>query len=329
MIRIIQAGLGPLGQKMVQFAQQRKGLKIVAAVDTDPAKIGRDLGELCGLKKLGIKVAGDVRSALRGKKADAAILTTVSSVDKLVEQVRPLAAAGLDIVSTCEELSYPFADHAAAARTIDRICRQHGVRCVGTGVNPGYLMDYLPVVLTAPCQRVDRIDVSRVQDATFRRGPFQKKIGAGLSVPEFKRLATAKIIRHVGLGESINMIARAMGWKLDKVTESIRPVLAKRPIRTEHVSVKRGGVAGVEQIGRGLRGGKEVIRLHFIAAVGQSDPADTVWITGQPNIVSTVPGGVNGDIATCAITLNCVAALRGAAPGLRTMPELPAPCWLA
>lgn len=323
-MNIVQVGLGPLGQKIVQFALERGNINIVAAVDPAPDKAGRDLGELCGVGKLGVVVSKDLASAMTGKKAEAAVLTTVSSLAAIEPQIAELAAAGLNVVSTCEELAFPWQTAPEIAGNIDEVCKKHNVACLGTGVNPGYLMDFLPSVLTAVCQRVDRIKVSRVQDASVRRIPFQQKIGAGLTPAQFAEKVKAGTLRHVGLTESIHMIANRMGWKLDSTTETLDPVIAVSEVTTGYVPIKPGMARGVEQIGTGLVDGKEVITLQFRAAVGEPESYDRVEIFGEPNIESTIPGGVHGDIATCAITINALRSIIGAKPGLRTMTDIPA-----
>lgn len=313
-MNIIQIGLGPMGRKMVPFVFERKGLKIVAAVDPAPTIAGQDLGTLCGLKKLGIIVRKDLKTALKGVKAEAAILTTVSSLKVLENQVLEIARAGLHIVSTCEELSFPWKTHSRVARRIDAICKKHNVTCVGTGVNPGFLMDYLPCVLSSVCQKVEAIRVSRIQDASKRRLPFQKKIGAGLTLPEFRKKALEGTLRHVGLTESMHMIASCMKWKLTRTTESLKPVMGGR-----------NKARGVEQIGRGYAGNKEVIKLYFRAAMGEKCSTDRIEILGNPAIVSVIPGGVNGDVATCAIVINALESVSKAGAGLKTMLDLPVP----
>jgi 4-hydroxy-tetrahydrodipicolinate reductase len=324
MIEIVQIGLGPLGQKVVRFLLERPALKLVAAVDPAPDKVGKDAGELCGRKGLGLTVARDLKSALRGRKADVAILTTVSDLKRIEPQIADIAAAGLPIVSTCEELSFPWETSPAISRRIDAVCRKHGVACVGTGVNPGFLMDFLPSALSGVCQKVEKVRVRRLQDASVRRVPFQQKIGAGLTLAQFRRKKETGALRHVGLTESMHMIARAMGWKLSKTTESLNPVVAKTRITRACKPIEPGMACGVEQIGRAFVGRKEVITLEFRAAVGEPKAFDAVEITGMPNLTSVVEGGVNGDIATCAIVLNAVAAIRKVDPGLRTMLDLPA-----
>ena len=329
MLRIVQVGLGPLGRKVVQFAIERKGLKVVAAVDSDPAKAGRDLGELCGLKPLGVRVRDNLQSALKSRKADVALVTTVSDLRTIEGQIAEIARAGLHIVSTCEEMAFPWDKEPRLAARIDRICRKRGVACVGTGVNPGFLMDYLPSVLTSVCQEVKRVRVTRIQDASVRRIPFQQKIGAGLTPAEFRKKAREGTLRHVGLVESMQMIARAVNWRLDRTAESLRPIVAERRIHSGYTVIEAGMARGVEQIGRAFVGNREVIRLTFRAAVGEKGARDTIEIDGIPALRSTIPGGVNGDVATCAITLNAVRAITKASPGLKTMLDLPAPTFFA
>lgn len=176
MLKIVQIGIGPLGKKVVQFALERKGLEIVAVVDNDPEKVGRDLGKLCSLKPLGVNVYKDLESALKGKKADVAVITTVSNLKAIEKQIEELAKAKMNIVSTCEELSFPWQEHLQIAKRIDTICKKYNVSCIGAGVNPGFLMDYLPCVLSSVCQKVNKIKVTRIQDASNRRIPFQQKI---------------------------------------------------------------------------------------------------------------------------------------------------------
>lgn len=324
MLNVVQMGIGALGQQIVRLTSERRGIKIVAAVDPAPEKAGRDLGKLCSLKPLGIAVCKDLKSALRGKNADVAVLTTVSSLKVIEKQIEEIASIGLDIVSTCEELSFPWRTHPQIAKRIDKICRKQNVACVGTGVNPGFLMDYLPCVLSSVCQEVNRIKVTRIQDASKRRVPFQRKIGAGLTRSQFRAKEAEGTLRHVGLVESMHMIAQSLNWKLDRTSESLKPVIAKRTITSGYVKIDKGFACGVEQIGRAYVGKKEVVRLHFRAAVGENRSVDTIEIIGKPMIKSIIPGGINGDVAACAITINAIRSIASVGPGLKTMLDLPA-----
>jgi hypothetical protein len=327
MIEIVHVGLGPLGQKMVRSAVERGSFRVVGAVDTDPAKIGKDLGELCGMWRLGVSVCGTLEDAIRGKSPQVAVVTTVSSLAAFEPQVAQFAQAKLPVVSTCEELSFPWRRQPERAQRIDRLCRDHGIACVGTGVNPGFLMDYLPTVLAGLCQKVTAVRVWRVQDASIRRIPFQQKIGAGLTVQEFEVQRRDGTLRHVGLPESVDFIAARLGWQLDETTESIEPVMAERDIDSGYQPIAKGMARGVYQVGRGFRGGAEVITLTFRAAVGEPESYEEIRIEGDPAFSSRIAGGINGDIATCAVTLNVVRSILEVAPGLKTMADLPVPSW--
>jgi 2,4-diaminopentanoate dehydrogenase len=329
MIRVIQIGMGPLGRQIVRYIHEREGIELVGVVDTDASLLGRDAGEVSGVEPLGLPILPSLDEARlnAADSPDVAVIATVSSVDRLVPQVEAAARAGLDVVSTCEELSFPWRQHPEAAATIDRVCRENGVACIGTGVNPGYLMDYLPSVFTAIAQRVDRIEVDRVQDASSRRVPFQQKIGAGLSPEEFEARRRSGTLRHVGLPESVDMIAHAMGWELDGTSELLEPVLAERDLELGYRPIRRGFPAGVQQIATGSVAGREVIRLTFRAAVGEERSYDRIRIRGLPEVDALIEGGINGDVATCAITVNAIRSVVKAEAGLRTMLDTPVPAW--
>ncbi len=325
MIKVLQIGIGPLGKKIVKLGTRKPNLKFVAAVDLNEELLGKDLGEVSETEKLGVKIQNDLQKAVGKKKIDIAILTTVSSAKAIVKQVEAIAKLGINIVTTCEELSYPWKRHKSVAKKLDEICKKYNVVCLATGVNPGFLMDYLPCALTSVNFKVEKVKVSRFQDASFRRIPFQKKIGVGLTRKEFNEKVKAGIIRHVGLPESIDMIAACMNWKLDKVDEIIKPVIAKQKLTRGFIDVEKGMVCGVEQIGKGYVDDKEVIRLHFRASISEKEPLDSIEIKGVPNIKSIINGGVNGDIATSAITLNALNVVSKMPAGLKTMLDTPVP----
>ncbi|MHC4843777.1 MAG: NAD(P)H-dependent amine dehydrogenase family protein, partial [Planctomycetota bacterium] len=316
MINIVHLGLGPLGQKMIKYTLERGGFNIVGAVDPDVEKAGKDVGELCGVEPLRITVCSNLEDAIKGKSAELAFVTTVSSIVALESQVFELAKAKLHIVSTCEELFFPWKAHPEVSKRIDEVCRENGVVCVGTGVNPGYLMDFLATVLTGVCQKVEKVEVWRVQDASVRRVPFQQKIGAALTLEEFETKKNNSTLRHVGLPESVDFIASRLGWKLDRKVETIEPVIASKDIQTGYKPISKGMVCGVHQVGKGFVGDREVVTLNFRAAVGEGESYDQIEIDGEPNIQSRIAGGVNGDIATCAITLNVARSVLEASAGL-------------
>ena len=325
-IRLLHVGLGPIGVAVVRQAAARQGLVVAGAIDVDPKKVGRDLGELVGLgKSLGVSVSADLNEALRSARPDVVVLCTSSSLKTVAPDIERILKAKKPIVSTTEELACPTGANHALAAHLDELARQAKVAVLGTGVNPGFVMDVLPIILTAACERVDHIEVDRVQDARSRRLPFQQKIGVGLTVEEFRSRVDSGTVRHVGLAESIALIASAMGWTLDRVTDELTPKIAHAPVVGEDLRVEPGQVSGLAQDGVGYRDGVPAIRLHFEAYLGAPETYDAVRIGGSPPLTLKLEGGVPGDGATAAIVINSIPHVLAAAPGLRTMRDLPLP----
>lgn len=323
MIQVLQVGLGPLGQKIGQYISERKGIKTIAAVDKKPQIIGKDFGTLCGINASGVLVKENMESAIREAKPDVAVVSTVSDLMRIAGQLEEIIKLGIPIVSTCEELSYPWESDPAIAGQLDQLAKENGVAVVSTGVNPGFLMDALPTFLTAVCQEVNSIEVKRFQDARYRRLPFQQKIGAGLSLDSFEAKREAGSLRHVGLTESMQLIAHRMGWKLDKTEDIIEPVIATEKVITKELTIAKGDALGVMQTGKAYVGEELKISLHFKAAIGVPESFDEISIKGMPEINSKISGGVNGDVATCAIVINAIPQILRTNPGLKTMADIP------
>jgi hypothetical protein len=325
-IRVMHFGLGPIGAAIARQVAERPGLKIVGGIDIDPAKVGRDLGDVIGLpKRLGVKVSGDAARALKAARPDVVMLCTASSIKKVMPEIETILRSKTPIVSTTEELAYPGYTHIRQARQIHTWAKKAKVGVLGTGVNPGFAMDALPIALTAVCERVERVAVNRVQDARIRRLPFQQKIGAGLTTEQFQKKVEDGSVRHVGLTESIAMIADALGWSLDRITDEIQPKLATVTISSEFLAVDPGYVCGIIQDGVGFRKGKPVIKLHMEAYLGSPETYDSVEIEGSPNLSMKLSGGIHGDVATASIAVNSIAKVLQAPPGLHTMRDLALP----
>ena len=325
-IRVLLVGLGPIGGAVARQLAARKGFQIVGAVDIDPAKIGKDAGDVMELgRKLRVKVTPDISKTIRASKPDVAVLCTSSSLKAVIPQFEEVLKRRVPIVTTTEEAAYPAPRNQRLMKRLDEAARKAQVAVLGTGVNPGFTMDALPIALTAVCERVDSIEVHRVQDARIRRLPFQQKIGAGLTREQFDKGVREGSIRHVGFSESIQMIGDAMGWTLDRITESIKPKIAEEPVASELLAVDPGYVAGVIQDAVGYVKGEARITLHLEAYLGAPESYDSVLIEGSPRIHSRIAGGVHGDIATASMTVNSIPAVLTAAPGLRTMRDIRLP----
>jgi 2,4-diaminopentanoate dehydrogenase len=325
-IRVMHVGLGPIGAAVVRQVAARKGFQIVAAVDIDPHKVGKDLGDVVSVgRRLRVNVTSDLRKAIKAARPDVAVLCTSSSLKRVLPQFEEVLKHKVPIVSTTEELSYPAGYNRRLAKRLDEAARKAKVAVLGTGVNPGFAMDALPIMLTGVCERVDRIAVQRVQDASFRRLPFQQKIGSGLTKEQFQKKVDEGTVRHVGLSESIQMIGDAMGWKLDRITDDIQPKIAEVTVQSEYLAVDPGYVCGIIQDGVGYVKGAPLVTLHMEAYLGAPESYDSVLIEGSPRLHSKIVGGIHGDVATASITVNSIPKVIAADPGLRTMRDMPLP----
>jgi 4-hydroxy-tetrahydrodipicolinate reductase len=328
-LNVVSFGVGVIGSLTAKFIleEKKKQLNLVGAYDIDPGKVGKDLGTVIGMgHTAGVKVSDDLDRVL-ADDVDLAIHTTSSYLKGAFPQIESVVSHGVDVVSSCEELSYPYIVDRQLSAKLDLLAKKHGATVLGTGINPGFLMDALPIALTAPCESIRRIRISRRMNAATRRVPFQKKVGAGLTKEEFQSaIKNHQISGHVGLEQSVSMLADAIGWKLDRVdVGSVEPVIAEKPTSEGYVKIPAGRVAGVKQLARGLVRGKPLIELNFAAYVGSEEEYDQVEIDGIPPVNCRISPCVHGDHGTVAMLVNMVPKVVSAPPGLLTMKDIQLP----
>ena len=326
---VVTFGAGVIGGLTAKYILESKRAKfnLVGVYDIDPAKVGKDLGEVIGLDhSVGVTVSNKLDKVLTSK-VDIAIHTTSSYLSAAIPQIESIVKSRVDVISSCEELSYPYVVNTKSANRLDRLAKKKGVTVLGTGINPGFLMDTLPIVLTAPCKEVKKITVTRKMNAATRRVPFQKKIGVGMTKVEFQKAIDERSISgHVGLKQSIGMIAEAIGWKLDEIKiAQVEPVTAESTIEGGFVQVKPGNVCGTKQTAEGLVGNRPLIQLDFTAAVGVAEEYDMVQIEGLPPVNCKISPCVHGDHGTVAMLTNMIPKVVNSAPGLYTMKDLQVP----
>ncbi len=323
-IRAIQYGAGPIGAAIARLMRTKHSIEIIGAIDSDPQKVGRDLGEIVEAPNApwGVRITSDA-AALLNESADIVIHSTSTRLPSVMDQLMACLAAGSCVVSTCEELAYPFRKYPELSAQLDSEAKTWGVALIGTGINPGFVMDKLLITLSAASQEIESARAVRIVDASRRRLPLQKKIGAGMSVQEFRAQVAAGAIKHHGLPESVAMVSDALGLAVDEIMETIEPVVARERVKTPFLEVAPGEVAGVHQIARGTACGSETIYMELQMYVGAPDPSDSVAIAGHPNLSITIPGGTHGDIATASVVVNSIPAILNAPAGLRTSRDLP------
>lgn len=327
-MKIAQFGLGPIGIETLKLAATKPWAEIVGGIDIDPAKAGKSLAELTGLPMLNsARVHRSLDELLAVARPDVVFHTSVSKIKPAAEQIEPMAEKGISVVSSCEELLFPKLRDPAMAARLDATCVRHGARVLGTGVNPGFVMDVLPVCLTGVCSSVKAVHVQRVVDATTRRGPLQKKIGSGLPPAEFERLFHEGQAGHAGLQESIALVAHCLGWKISHLTETCNAVVADHDIRTPHVEVKKGQTCGLHQRGEATISGRVCITLDLKMYLDAPDPHDSCQIEGEPPLQMTIAGGVAGDSATVSALVNAAPRILKAPPGLLLMTDIAVPSY--
>ncbi len=323
MYQLLHVGLGPLGQRVITDLYRRGLGRVVAAVDPAPALARRELADVVPAAARGVPIRSSLEEVQEWERIRCALVTTRSDLALCMDTFRALLARGCSVVSTCEELAWPWLRHPVLAQELHELAVRGRARIVGTGINPGFLMDALPVAATSACHSVRALRIERIQDARKRRLPFQQKVGVGLDVAEFERRVAAGTLRHVGLGESLHFLAHYLGWRIERWEETIAPVRAERALASELGAVPAGAVRGVRQEARAWVAGRLALELTFQAALDEPEPRDRVVVDGEPPVELVLPGGVHGDMGTSALVLNVVRPLLTAEPGLHTMASLP------
>ena len=316
-ISVAQYGIGPIGAEIARLLLTKPWVRLAAAVDIDPAKIGRDVGEVIGLdREVGVKVTPELPAGV-----DVVCHSTGSRLRDVATQLESLLDRGVHVVSTCEELSFPL-DETIRER-LHKLAQSRNVTVLGTGVNPGFVMDKLPLTITSVCQEVKSVEIIRIQNASNRREPLQRKVGAGMTKDEFNAAVDDGRIKHMGLRESLIMVGAGLGVEFDDVTdETIEPVLAEREVTTKYLRVEPGDVAGVHQTIEGH--GRINVRLELRMYVGAEDvAADRVIVRGVPDVEMVIRNGVHGDRATAAMVVNAIPRVLQARPGVLTMDDIP------
>jgi hypothetical protein len=327
-VKVAQFGLGPIGLESLKLAAEQPWMEIVGAVDHDPKKSGRSLVELTGMGSLdGLSLSPNLEELFRETQPEVILHTASSSAAATLQQIRPALELGLAVASTCEELIFPALKSPALAAELQALCRHTKARLVATGVNPGFVMDLLPICLTGVCRFVESIRVERVVDASTRRQSLQAKIGSGQDPVAFQRKLQTGQAGHAGLRESAALLAHAMGWPLDGIAEHREPVVAQKGIQTGFFQVAAGQTCGIHQCATGMLAGVEKIVLDLRIYLDATEPRDVILIKGRPDLNVVVNGGVAGDDATVAALINVVPRLLAAEPGFRLLPELMAPGW--
>lgn len=329
-IRVIQYGLGAMGSVMAKTILEKRDLQLVGVICHRPEDAGKDLAYWIGAKKpTGIKASNDPEKIFKTVKADVVLQATVSYVPNVWEQIRPAVQAGMNVITIAEEMGYPFLKYPNLCKQMDREAKKHGVSILGTGINPGFAMDLMPLMLSGICQEVRRVQVTRlINFAPF--GPaIQKNIGIGLSPHEFKKgVKSGALPLHIGLPESLAMLAQGLGWSIDEVKETRTPVLAQKSLPIPgYKTIEKGKVIGFNHRCYGFHKGKWKILLEELGNVDPKlDYKNSILIEGIPSLTEIINVPM-GHLTTTSHAVNVIPKVLQASPGLLSMKDLlPAPC---
>ena len=333
-IRVLQWGLGAMGSGMAKLVLQKSGLKIVAAVDGRPDYVGKDLGDVLNINKvLNVTVTDQPETVLDKEKVDIVVIATTSWTEKQMPDLRKILTAGINVISIAEEMAAPEAQSPELAKELDELAKLHGVSVLGTGVNPGYVLDLLVVMLSGGCHNVERIEASRVNDLSPYGPTVMETQGVGMTPEAFRAgIEAGTIVGHVGFPESIQMISDALGLAVDRIEQVREPIISKVYRETPHVKVEPGMVAGCAHTGIGYAGDKEVIRLihpqQIHPQLEDQGTGDYINIFGLPEVHMAITPEYAGGIATQGIAVNMIPHVFAATPGLKRMIDLPTPAAL-
>ncbi|MDP2873309.1 MAG: 2,4-diaminopentanoate dehydrogenase [Bacillota bacterium] len=330
-IRVVHWGLGAMGTGMAHLVQLKPRLRSVGATTFAPAHPGQDLGDALGLeRRLGVPIAPTFSEALPTDGADVVLIATGSFAADQEQDILDAITAGVNVITIAEEMTYPWRRNPELAARLDSAARKHRVTVLGTGINPGFVLDTLIIALTGVCGQVDAVRARRINDLSPFGPTVLRTQGVGTTPEEFQRgLEQGTIVGHVGFPESMAMIAAALGWTLDEIREERQPIISKTARSSPYTRIKPGQVAGCRHVARAYRGDKALIELDHPQQIHPEaegiETGDYVWIDGSPPISLAIKPEIAGGAGTVAVAVNMIPAVVDAAPGLTDMSKLPIP----
>jgi 4-hydroxy-tetrahydrodipicolinate reductase len=330
-IRVLVLGMGQMGSGIARLVLDKQGLELVGACGHRPEHLGMDVGRAIGVdRELGIRISADLESTIKSTRPHIAIQATCSRVADAAVEISTLIRHGIHVISIAEEMAYPTCASPALADELHRLAVANKVSVLGTGINPGFVLDLLVIALTGVCASIESITATRVNDLSPYGLTVLRSQGVGLWPEEFQQgLKDHSVVGHIGFPQSIHMIARALGWEIERITESREPIVARLRRETPFVKVAPGQVAGCLHTAIAYRGEKPVITLihpqQIQPQIEGVETGDTIAICGIPNVGLAGSPEIPGGTATIALAVNMIPRVLNARPGLHTMAELPVP----
>lgn len=331
-VKVILWGIGAMGSGMAKMLLDKKGVDIVG-VCSRRSHVGENLFDVVEIDPAGrapIMVTNDIDSLVKEKSADIVLISTDSFTKDSFEKVKKVAENGINVISIAEEMAFPKAQEPELAAKMDAVAKENGVTILGTGINPGFVLDLLVLALTGTCENVDYVKASRVNDLSPFGAAVMKGQGVGLTEEVFlKGVETGDVVGHVGFPESISMVAEGLGWKIGEILQTRDPIISNVARETKYVTVDPGNVAGCSHCATGeVEGEIKIVMEHpqqIHPELEGQDTGDYISIVGTPNINMQIKPEIPGGIGTIAMAVNSIPHVINARPGLKTMLDIPVP----
>lgn len=330
MYRVAIWGFGAMGSGIARNVLSKYELQLVGVHDVRTEYIGKDVGNLLGLEKIGVKVYDNPIEMIKKTNPDLVVIATNSFISVVKDQIISILKENINVITIAEEMAHPFYTNFEVANEINNIAIRHNVSVLGTGINPGFVLDTLIIALTGACLNVKKIKAARINDLSPFGPTVMETQGVGTTPEEFEEgLKNGKIVGHIGFEQSIHMIAEAVGWKIDNIEQVREPIISKALRETKYVKVQPGNVAGCRHIARAYSNGELVIELEHpqqvLPEIENVQTGDYINIEGNPNISMSIKPEIPGGKGTIAIATNMIPLVVEADPGLLTMADLPVP----
>lgn len=332
-VKVAIWGFGAMGSGIAKVLLGKKGVDIVGVCDIHPARIGKSIYDILGVDQAGredVFINPQIEKVVHAGNCDICVIATDSFTKKAFPKIKYVVEQKVNVISTAEEMSYPKAQEPELTEEMNRLAKENGVSILGTGINPGLMMDLLAICLSGCMTDVESVTCRRVNSLSPFGPAVMEEQGVGLAVDVFnKGVEDGTLAGHVGFAESVGMIAEALGWKVDKFEQQMSPIVTSVDRKSPYGFAKAGDVAGVNMTGQGYVDGKVKIDMYHPQQIEPemegTHTGDYIELKGTPEVNMSIRPEVDGGIGTIAMIVNMIPHVINARPGLKTMLDLPVP----
>ncbi|HPD13096.1 MAG TPA: 2,4-diaminopentanoate dehydrogenase [Bacilli bacterium] len=332
-VKVVIWGFGAMGSGMAKMITRKQGFEIIGVCDRFDKLVGQKVSDLIGTTSNlapDLIVKKTIEEIIPNVCPDVALLCTDSFTEKAFPKIKWLLEHQVNVITTAEEMAFPWANRPDLAKELDQIAKKNGVSVLGAGINPGLMMDLLVILLTGAMETVDKIEVRRINSLSPYGETVMTEQGVGLSVSEFQKLKEKGLLAgHVGFKESVGMIAHALGWDVESFEQEMLPIITDVDRKSPYGFAPKGHVAGVNMMAHAIISGEEKLTMlhpqQIEPQLGGIQTGDYITLQGKPKIKMAITPEVEGGTGTIAICVNMIPHIINAKPGLKTMLDLPVP----